>query len=336
MNGWQAVVGHSGAVEILAAAVTHARIGHAYLFSGPDQIGKTTLARCFAMAINCTAAPAQRPCATCRNCTLIAADRHPDVRLLGPEVSARGKPSIKIDAIRELQRGLQLAPYEGRSKVAIVTQFESANPNAANAFLKTLEEPPGDTVIILTAADADALLETIRSRCRVVPLRPIPAADIYQALVTRRRVPADQAQLLSQLAGGRLGWAFNAVDNPALLAARRAQLDLLHTLLAADLVTRFKLVDKLAQKPEDAPPLLQTWQTWWRDLLLMTHQMPQTAIINRDEHDRYTQLAAQWGAAAVHDCLRQTQQALWQIERNVNLRLALENLLLAYPTAVTT
>ena len=203
---WNNIVGHDWAVEVLAAGITHGRVGHAYLITGPAQVGKTTLAITFAMALNCENDEA-RPCGRCRPCTLIKANRHPDITIIEPEVSNRGKQSIKIDTMRELQRKLQLAAVEARYKVGIITEFDAANPNAANAFLKTLEEPPGDTVLILTATEADSLLDTIKSRCRVVGIRPIPTDTVQQALRTRWNVDSEQAHLLAHLANGRLGWA---------------------------------------------------------------------------------------------------------------------------------
>ena len=155
MNEWNRIVGHDWAVDILRAAIRHERVGHAYLITGPAQVGKTTLARTFAQALNCQAADvAARPCGKCRPCQLIAADRHTDVRLLQPEVGSRGNPIIKIDQIRTLQQELSLAAYEARWKVAILRQFEAANASAANAFLKTLEEPPRQVVLLMTATDA--------------------------------------------------------------------------------------------------------------------------------------------------------------------------------------
>ena len=117
----------------------------------------------------------QRPCGKCRACSLIAADRHPDVRVLEPEATDRGTQSLKIEQIRGLQQDLSLSAYEGRYKIAIIRDFDAALPSAANAFLKTLEEPPAKVVLLLTATDADELLPTIASRCHTINLRPIPA-----------------------------------------------------------------------------------------------------------------------------------------------------------------
>ena len=201
-TAWNQIVGHEWAVDLLRGAIIHDRVGHAYLFTGPRQVGKTTLARSFAMALNCEASSlAERPCGHCRPCKLIGDGRHPDVRLLLPEVSGRGKSALKIDQIRGLQQELSLTPTEARYKIAIIKQFDAANQSAANAFLKTLEEPPNHVILLLTASEADALLPTITSRCRTIALRPLPTNSIEQVLGESYRAKPDQAHLLSHLVG---------------------------------------------------------------------------------------------------------------------------------------
>ncbi len=337
MSTWNQIIGHDWAVGLLQGAISHERVGHAYLITGPEQIGKTTLARTFAQALNCEAAAGERPCGQCRTCQLIAANRHPDVRLLEPEVSGRGKQTIKIDAVRELQHGLSLAAYEARAKVAILRQFDAANANAANAFLKTLEEPPNNVVLLLTAADADTLLPTIASRCRVIALRPLSTSLVEQSLITRWHVPEDQAYLLAHLADGRLGWAVQASQDAAVLQKRERQLDHLLSAINGRRVTRFKLADKLGRKPEQLPDLLRTWLSWWRDLALIAQNgravgpISPPSISNIDQEQQLNQFAAAWSADQIQASLKQTNLALWQLERNANTRLTLENLLLVYP-----
>lgn len=331
MNAWQTIFGHSWAVQAFSDAVRFDRVGHAWLIAGPDQVGKLTLARVFAMALNCTAA--ERPCGECRACRLIAADRHPDVAVVQPEVSGRGKLTHKIEAIRELQRALQLAAYEGRYKVALVRRFDAATAGAANAFLKTLEEPPARVVLVLTARDADAVPETIKSRCRVIPVRPLPVDVVRQALVTGRQVPYEQADRLAQLSGGRLGWAVRAAQEPALAAAHADALAMLRAALAGNRTARFKLAERLADKPDELPDLLAIWSTWWRDLLLTLHgRGAAPLLVHRDEQPQFDRLAAVWSAEAVHQALRQTETAAVQLGQNANTRLVLEVLFLRYPS----
>jgi DNA polymerase III subunit delta' len=333
MSNWETIVGHGWAVEMLANGLVNDRLGHAYLITGPEQVGKTTLARTFAQALNCEAAEAERPCGHCRPCKLIAADRHPDVKFVAPEVSGRGKLTLKIEAIRQLQQDLNLSAYEARYKVAILERFDAATMGAANAFLKTLEEPPGK-VVLLTATDADMLLPTIASRCRTLNLRPLPADLIEQSLATRWQVPAEKATLLAHLADGRLGWAVQAAQDDTILQARAEQLAQLHEALGGRRVLRFALADKLARKPETLPDLLKTWLSWWRDLTLLNQRRGQPIsliLTNVDELPRLEPLAATWSEQQIIHSLNQTNEALWQLERNANTRLVIENLLLVYP-----
>ncbi len=335
MSEWDDIVGHDWAVQLLSGAIKNGRIGHAYLFTGPGQIGKTTLARTFAQALNCEGAIRDRPCGACRACRLIAEDRHPDVHLLLPEMSGRGKAVIKVDQIRELQRQLQLSTLEGRYRVAILSQFDAANHNAANAFLKTLEEPPPSVVLLLTAADADSLLPTISSRCRTISLRPLDAQAIEQDLMARWGVPADEALLLSHLADGRPGWAVQASKEEKILQAREQELNQLHEALESRRVRRFKLAEKLSGKPDLLPDLLRTWLSWWRDLALVAYGQgtanPSVPISNIDQQRLLERRATSWSPETIVKNLAATGAALHYLGQNANTRLVLENLLLGYP-----
>ena len=334
MSNWDNIVGHGWAVDMLANGLANGRLGHAYLITGPEQVGKTTLARTFAQALNCEVPEAERPCGHCRPCKLIAIDRHPDVKLVVPEVSGRGKLTLKIETIRQLQQDLNLSAYEARYKVAILERFDAATIGAANAFLKTLEEPPGKVVLLLTATDADMLLPTISSRCRTLNLRPLPPDLIEQSLATRWQVPAEQATLLAHLADGRLGWAIQAAQDETILQTRSEHLSQLHDALSGRRAHRFALADKLARKPEALPDLLKTWLSWWRDLTLLKQRRGQPInliLTNVDEIERLEPLAAGWTEQQINASLNQTNDALWQLERNANTRLVLENLLLVYP-----
>jgi DNA polymerase-3 subunit delta' len=330
--GWRSIVGHEWAIHLLSNAIAHHRVGHAYLLTGPDHIGKMTLARAFAQALNCTAEPAQRPCGMCRACRLIAGDKHPDVRVILPEISERGAQSIKIEQIRGLQQDLSLSAYEARYKVALLKRFDTANLNAANAFLKTLEEPPANVILVLTATDSDSVLPTVNSRCRTVGLRPISTALIEETLMTRHRVGVDEANLLAHLADGRLGWAIGAHEDPAILQERRTELEALDQALRGSLVARFAQAEALARKPDKLPSLLQTWLSWWRDLALLAYGQPAGhAITNIDRGEQLHDMAATWSRGAVLPALAQTAAALRQLRQNGNARLVLENVMLAYP-----
>lgn len=335
MSGWDNIVGHDWAVQLLSAAIKNGRIGHAYLITGPQQIGKSTLARTFAQALNCEEPIASRPCGECRSCRLIAQDHHPDIHLLSPEVSDRGKSVIKVDQIRALQRQLQLSTLEGRYRIAILKQFDAANPSAANAFLKTLEEPPPGVILLLTAADADSLLPTISSRCRTITLRPLGSETIEQSLMTQWGVAPDDALLLAHLADGRPGWAIEASEHEQILQTRQQNLNQLHEALEGKRVRRFVLAEKLSRNPGKLPQLLRTWLSWWRDLSLVAYGQgtvnPSVPISNIDQQRVLEDLAGVWSTESIVQNLAATGQAIQYLAQNANTRLVMENLLLGYP-----
>lgn len=331
------MIGHEWATSILEAAIQHDRISHAYLITGPAQIGKSTLARTFAQAINCTMdSLTQRPCGRCRSCTLIAAGRHPDLRLVTGEVTARGITTLKIDKIRQLQHELNLTSAEARYKVAIIEQFEAANQNAANAFLKTLEEPPNNVILILTATDADTLLPTISSRCQNIGLRLLPTALIERTLIDNWQLPDHAARLYAHLAEGRIGWAIQVARTPELLELRLSHLASLYQALDSNRVGRFTLAEKLIRKPETLPEMLRTWLSWWRDLALLSiSQDNADRLTNIDEESTISNKVVAYNPSEVFSSLASTNQAIWQLGRNANTRLVIENLLLHYPNSAS-
>ena len=201
------IIGHEWAVELLQHSLAAGRQPHAVLFAGPAQIGKRTLALALAAAINCTSKGA-RPCGQCRSCRLIEHNSHPDVRVVQAEAGESSREGVlKIDQIRELQHAAALGPLESSYKVFVLREIERANLPAANALLKTLEEPPSQVVLLLTSARPHALLPTIISRCQVLALRPLPLGQIASALVERWGASQEEADLLSRLSEGRIGWA---------------------------------------------------------------------------------------------------------------------------------
>ncbi len=333
MNGWQQLVGHDWAAAHLQAVIANDRLGHAYLLTGPDHIGKTTLAVIFAQALNCHSEDAsKKPCGECRSCQLIAGSRHPDFYRIQPELSGRGKLTIKIETIRDLQKSLNLAPYEAKIKVALLTRFDTATIGAMNAFLKTLEEPPPNTLIILTAVDARTMLPTVSSRCRILPLRPIPRQLIEKSLRLRWDIDSERSYLLSHLADGKIGWAIARAQNPDGLAERERALGALSEALEGGIVARFKLAERLAKDGEGLPALLQIWLSWWRDLLILAwDEYKSGAIVNIDHKEKFAKLIKQWSRSQISESLQQTRLSIAYLGKNANTRLTIENLLLSYP-----
>lgn len=333
---WPAVVGHEWAIDILVGALARCRLAHAYLLTGPAHIGKTTLARAFAQALLC----GPEPCLECRACQLIAKDGHPDVRLIEPALSGSGRTeTLRIEQIRSLQRELALSPYEGRWRVAILSRFHQASLGAANALLKTLEEPPERVMIVLTADSADLLLPTIVSRCQCLSLRPVPPERVEAALLLRWNAAEDQARQLAHLSGGRLGLAVRLLSSPRLLDQRREWLDGLEGLLHQDRTARFSYAERLSRlkKGTVVQDVLELWLGWWRDVMLIAGSAADPSavsavITNVDRADRIRMAAQRYGLDGAAAAVQAIRQTLWQLEHNANTRLAVEVLMLGLPS----
>jgi len=319
-------VGNGSAVAFLRASLAAHRVAHAYLITGPAQAGKRTLARILAAGVVCAGATAHSgPCGACRACRLVFKDSQPDVRTVSPEAGKRG---VTIEQVRQLEHDAGLRPYEAERKVFILRGADTMPEPAANALLKTLEEPPGDTVLVLTATDLAQVLPTIASRCREVALRPVPADEIAAAL-DARDAGSEQARLLSRLAGGRPGWAFDALADPTRLETRSRQIENLEGLLAQPRVGRLPAAGAFGDAA-GAKAALDVWLGWWRDALLV-QQGCADLVANADRLEPLRRLGAAQATADVWRAMARVQETRQQLDANANVRLAIEALLLDLP-----
>ncbi|HLA99447.1 MAG TPA: DNA polymerase III subunit, partial [Anaerolineales bacterium] len=288
---WE-IIGHDWAVSALREHVASGQQRHAYLFTGPRGVGRRTLALRFAQALNCTQplAPGE-PCGTCRACTRIEKMQHPDLAVVQAEEEGG---TLKVDQVRELGRSLALAPYEARYRLALLLRFEEAHISAANALLKTLEEPAERVILLVTAESSEALLPTIVSRCEVLRLRPVPYEILSAGLQRRLGLPAERARLLAQLSGGRPGYALRLHGSPEMLHRREQSLVDHFNLLNSNLVQRFDYAEKLARDKAALVDVLQTWLSLWRDVLLKAAGAS-TPPVNADQREAIANLAGQFG-----------------------------------------
>jgi DNA polymerase III subunit delta' len=334
---WSDLIGNARAAGALAIELANGSRVHSYIFAGPEHVGKATAARLLAQALNCTGeAP---PCGDCDACRRIAAANHADVHTMTLGVSDEGKVKrdISVEQIREMDSATALAPFQGRMRVVIIDPAAAMSPGAQNAFLKTLEEPPAHAMFILITTDAEHLLDTVRSRCRLIEFGLVSSADIEDGL-RARGVDSEQAAVLARLAAGRPGWAIEAASSPRLLERRDEALDAARSLTAMHLAERIDLAERMSDafKRDRAriDDQLEVWLGWWRDVLLHQSGAPE-AIANIDRASQVASDASDLDPADVRsfvEALRHTREIL---RANVQSRIALDALMLAVPGALS-
>lgn len=322
------MLGHEWAVSLLKEHIMRERVRHAYLFTGPHRVGRRTLALRLAQALNCLQPPAPgEPCGVCRACIQIERMQYPDLAIVQAE--QRGG-TLKVEQIRELQRGLSLAPYEAKYRIALLLHFEEANANAANALLKTLEEPASKVILVLTAESVELLLPTIASRCELIRLRSLPVEQVRQGLQERWNVPAEQAALLAAISDGRPGYAVHLYQHPEIKEQRKLWLDELARLLGANRVERFRFAEAMARDKETTRAMLFVWLSFWRDVLLFGTGAAAPPA-NLDRQAEITLLAQHMEYANAQKMTAALGRAIQQLDQNVNTRLILEVMLLDLP-----
>jgi DNA polymerase-3 subunit delta' len=326
---WQ-LAGHSRATTLLQQSLRNGQLSHAYLLVGPAHVGKFTLARNLAQAVNCESE--SRPCQECTSCRRIAASKHSDIHIV--DLVSVEKKEIGIRQIAEMQTAAHLPPFEGKCKVFIFDRAEMLSNEAANSLLKTLEEPPPNILIILLTARESALLPTIASRCQRVELRPLPLGLVTDVLVKDYQVPQERADFLARLSGGCLGWALQALRDETLLSSREQRLEDFSRLCAAGTRDRLAYAADLAAlfgKGRDRMnDVLSAWLQWWRDLLLIKCDNSQW-IVNVDQEALLSTQADKLTAGSIAAFMRDIRAAGEQLEMNANPRLALEVLMLRMP-----
>src|SRR6266849_1299966 len=327
------IVGHEHTIDLLRRALVAQRVRHAYLFTGPEHIGKTLLAQRFAQTLLCTGGPdpnlvPQNPCGVCLSCRKVLHGNHPDVHIIA---RAPDKQFILIEQVRALQSDSARKRLEGRYNIFIIQGMQEMNVQAANCLLKTLEEPEPGVVLLLTAPDPGLLLPTILSRVQQVPMQLLTTKQIKSALEDRWQVEPDEANLIAALAAGRMGWAAQAVEDEDMLAERQAQLETLAKLSTAGKVQRFEVAQRLSADSDKVRGILELWLLWWRDMLLAANNCLDL-IVNVDMRGLIQKQAAKIGAAESQRMVRSILGTMEALEQNVNARIALEVLMLDLPT----
>lgn len=326
------------AVKSLHEALRADRVGHAFLITGPNGVGKSELAIAFSQALCCTnirAADPSQPCGECRACRNVVRRTHPDVEIFDlesqaaySEKPARGA-SLSIDTIRRLRASATLLPLESARRILIIEDAESMLEPAQQALLKTLEDPPRAVTLVLLADEQELLLETVRSRCRHVIVRPV-ALNIVQRSLEVRGVEPRIAAEIATLSRGCPAWALRAANDPKLLQGRRSEwnaaIEWIRSPEYERLITAFRYGDQFNKRRAEVIGVVQAAVQLLRsEMLRLVEHQPEDSV------GAYSLSRSPASAFGVSQAVRGSMQCLADLDANVRPRLALEAMVMSWP-----
>jgi DNA polymerase III subunit delta' len=320
--GFTDIVGQDRALLLLRRAIDTDRLPHGLLFTGPRGVGRFRTAVTVAKAVNCLGGLSGDCCDRCSACVKIPKGIHPDVHMVTPDGA-----TIKIDQIRTLNREAALRPYEGRRKVFILDQAETMTPQAQNALLKTLEEPPGKTILFLIAPETAALLSPIASRCSQIRFAPLSE----NVIVSRLRADGcdeEEAGLLAGLAGGSLGRAHELRQRP--LQEIWDLVEQAFALPSGKSLPPLELAERVLRHKEMLPLFLEALLVWCRDSLVSRVSHRAALLAHRGRASVITRQSQRFTPGHLVHLHRLVQQTLNGLSHHANPRLTLEVMLLKF------
>jgi len=308
------IIGHREAVGFLEAAYIGGRLGHAYLFVGPSGVGKGRTARAFAQLLLCEKPQGAESCGVCGSCRKVIVGQHPDLKILEPDGEF-----VKIDAVREAGRFAGLKSFEGGRKVLIVDPATAMNDEAANALLKTLEEPAAQTILVLTADSTRSLFGTIVSRCQRVIFGALPSKQLEAVLGKSLKAEAAVVRDLSRICDGSPGEALRFHEE-GVLERRQALLRFLES------DTSVKEAQEWIGDRETALRLLRALALWYRDLLAFKTTCATELLMGPAEPKELERASAHMTTSDILQSLGVVAQTSLDIRRHTSLRLAFEKM----------
>ena len=322
------IIGHDGPKEKLRRALGQGHIGHAYLFTGEEAIGKRLMATRFVQALSCEttiASSSPDPCGICKSCRQIASGTHPDLLLIEPEPD-KTNPQIKIDRVRDLEHHVIYRPLLTSRKTCLINDAHRLTPNAANALLKTLEDPPDHSLFILITSRPSTLPATVRSRCLSLRFALPTQAEVEEALRNKRALSPNDARLLAMVTNNRIGLALQT--DPTETRSRQQEFFQLLPGQGSPPITNILGTATDFSTSERFPDVIFWLSHSLRDLLLVTIGANQNQLLHGDQFPLLQQMARKIRPEKVIDLIEQLQNLEQAPTRNLNLQLVMENFLL--------
>jgi DNA polymerase-3 subunit delta' len=313
------VYGHEKMIALLKGAVLNKRLSHAYLFNGIDGVGKKTTALNLAKAVNCLESGPDA-CDNCISCRKIDRGRHPDILMIEPDGQF-----IRIKEVRDIQNQMRFSPLEGRSRVFIINEADRMNEPAANALLKTLEEPTRHNILILISSRLHRLPATILSRCQRLRFDPLPEQIVASYLEEQCGVERTQAALLAASASGSIGKAVE-MNEGAYVELKKAVIDRFVAIQYP--LDFFSFLSDFEPDREDVIKRLDILGTWYRDMLMFRECGEIKKIIHRDRTEELRRMAAALSGPEILEGIKTIGRTRKALDQNANRQLALECMML--------
>ncbi len=318
---FEEIVGQEKIIEILKNSLLNHKISHAYLFEGLSGLGKKQMAIELAKGIVCTS-EGIKPCNSCQCCRRIEQGNHSEVTFVQEE------GSIKIDKIRELQKDIQMRPYEGSKKVYIISGSENMTIQAQNALLKTLEEPPTYATLILLTNNANSLLPTIVSRCQIFKFRPVENKKIQQALIEKKGISVEESKLFASFSNGIIGKALRLLEDEDFKRRREQTIQLTGDMLRGSIINLLDKLEFFIEEKNDIDEILSILISWYRDLMVYRETEELHFMMNCDRIEEIIKQSNQIGLKKLKDIIDIIDKAKGNIKSNVNYQLNIEVMLL--------
>jgi DNA polymerase-3 subunit delta' len=325
MPTFRDVIGQEKIVGHLKTAVATGQISHAYIIVGERGMGKEFIARLFAMTVQCENRDGENPCGECHSCKQALAGTHPDIVFLKQE-----KPGIiRVNDIRDqIVTDAALLPYQGPKKIYIIGRAEEMNENAQNALLKTFEEPPSYTIVILLTANADALLPTIRSRALLLHRQTVPDDLVKKYLSDSLGLAADKAEVCASYARGNIGKAKLLATNEDYEKIINEAISLLKNISAMDISEIIAAIGKVKEYKLEEADFLEILAVWFRDVLMLKATRDLGCLIFKEEYQYIKRVADTYTYEGIEEIIESLEKAGQRLTAHVNPELALELLLL--------
>ena len=324
MGSFKDVVGHKDILKYISSAVENNRVSHAYILNGERGSGKKMLANLFAMTLLCETGD-NEPCGKCHSCKQAESGNHPDIIRVTHE-----KPnSISVDDIRtQVNNTVDIKPYQGPYKVYIIPQADMMTPQAQNAILKTIEEPPSYAVFLLLTENAETLLPTINSRCVMLKLRNIKDTLIKKYLMENLEIPDYKADMCTAFAQGNMGRAIMLANSDHFNEIREEAVQLLKHINEMELNEIVAAVKNISVYKLEITDYLDIIMNWYRDVLLYKATKEIDKVVFKDQLQSIKEQARKSSYEGIELILESLEKAKARLKANVNFDLVMELLFL--------